>query len=147
MKKLTALFSALVFCLCGCSSATPLTAQEYHDKCRTLFSTYVSQVTEFSDYTEKYDSGEKISSAEISSLKNLVYGTLDEIAALVPPEKYKEQHEKLSLSINEEKKWVDTTAGYLSGTKTAGDIQNTTTNFPSVFLETIKMLRDDGVTS
>lgn len=136
MKKILALFMTAVLMLCGCS-AKELTAQEYYDMGREIFSRYVEQVTGFSAYAVDYESGKEISKSDISAFSKETKAVLDELADLNPPKEYKEQHDKLCNSIKDEKKWVDTAVGYLEGKNTDKELEEAVTDFASVYLETV----------
>ncbi len=145
MKKIFALLITAAL-LCGCS-AKELTAQEYYDASKEIFSRYAKQVSGFTVYVVDYQEGNEISESEIKSFSENTKNALDELAELNPPKEYAAQHKKLCDSIKNEKKWVNAAKDYLTGKKTVKELEEAVTDFAEVYLETVIALKDSGEVS
>lgn len=104
MKKLLlpilAIFMAFTAVACTGSEIKALTAQEYIDQLKVAFSAYSDYSKE---YSEKFETDIEAAKVSIQSCRT----TLDKIAELVPPEKYKDLYDKFKQGIEEEKKYLD----------------------------------------
>lgn len=131
IKRITAMIIAVIIpiaLLGGCKKKEPMTVQEYYDGLKAAIKQYypteIRFLTAFRDEEGNliYSPENKQDAEKINSICDEFEAMFDDFEALVPPEQFEENHNRLIDSIKYERKWVELVRD-LTKTKNAADVR------------------------
>ena len=141
MKKIfcvAVILSMILLIIAGCGGVS-LTPEEYRGALTECFRDWSGSVAGISSALFVDENA----SDKIPPLADKASAALDSIAALVPPEELRQQHEKLRSAMEAEREWLAAVRRFVKN-RSADDLDDieyyaNTSDFPATVLETVKL--------
>lgn len=145
------------------ASGEPLSPQEYKDTLYAVFKEYVNAGTAMDEAVEGWEDVNTISQLKpIAEKADAVFADMDkticEYYDVIPPEEYKQLHEKLLASVENERQYImymrrafsaNSMSNMRKNSEKASELLETSeengTAYAKVFVELYRKLKDDGL--
>lgn len=143
MKRiLVVLMAIFTLALSGC--AQRLSKQEYGQQLKSYFHDYVTILSEVTNYSENE------SEFDIEDFSKRAEEVLSVIEGLAAPQDYSEQHKIICEGIEKERNWLEAFREVHNNGMDEDNLEklqqaSEASTFPSAVLDTVKMLKEDGV--